>query len=277
MATTRPKYTRKTLGLTDTHAHIHFDEFTSDLAEVFANSHKNQVENIICVGVDDVDSRKALDFVRSARVQELAQGIGLYATAGLHPHDASKGSDALLSIKELIVDQDNRSQLVAVGECGLDYYRNLSSKPAQFRALEFQLGLALEQDLPVVFHIRDAWADFWPILQDHPGIRGVVHSFTGGPAEVERAHEFGLSFGLNGIMTFTKDAAQLEAAKAISADKLLLETDCPFLAPVPYRGKRNEPAYVSHTAQFLAELRGEKLEELATSTSRNAKALFKLG
>ena len=262
------------MKVVDTHAHIHFEEFTDDLAAVFENCRRSGVKSIICVGVDDSDSQKALDFVSNTEVQKLAGKIKLYATAGLHPHEASRGEDVLLSIKELIVDDDNQARIVAVGECGLDYYRNLSSKAEQQRALEFQLQLAVEQKLPVVFHIRDAWEDFWAIVAKHPKVHGVIHSFTGGPAEVEKGVEFGLYFGLNGIMTFTKDDKQLEAAKLIPADKFLLETDCPYLAPVPYRGKRNEPGFVIETLKFLSELRNEKPQDLAAITTANANRLF---
>lgn len=264
------------MRLVDTHAHIHFEEFADDLTEIFENCRKNGVESIICVGVDDSDSQRALDFVSNAEVAKLAGKIQLAATAGLHPHVASQGEDALLSIKELIIDDDNQGKIVAVGECGLDYFRNLSSKSEQHRGLEFQLQLAQEQDLPVVFHIRDAWEDFWAIMTRHPKVRGVIHSFTGGLAEVEKGLEMGLHFGLNGIMTFTKEVNQLEAAKLIPADKLVLETDCPYLAPVPYRGKRNEPGYVVDTLKFLANLRSVEPQDLAASTTANAGRLFGL-
>ncbi|MBI2798595.1 TatD family hydrolase [Candidatus Saccharibacteria bacterium] len=264
------------MSLVDTHAHIHFDEFSHDLGEVFGNCRKAKVNQIICVGVNDVDSQKALDFVSNAEVKRQAASIGLYATAGLHPHEASRGEDALLTIKELIQAEDNQGKIVAVGECGLDYYRNLSGQAEQQRALEFQLELAAQEGLPVVFHIRDGWEDFWTILKNYPKIQGVIHSFTGGPKEVEKGLEAGLYFGLNGIMTFTRDANQLKAAELIPDDKILLETDCPYLAPVPYRGKRNEPAYVLETTKFLADLRGQEVEELASISTSNVDKLFNL-
>lgn len=262
--------------LIDTHAHIHFEEFAQDLDEVFKHAENSCVEKIICVGTDDADSKKALEFAYNEDVQKNAGGIGLYATAGLHPHEAKHGEDALLSVKELVMDGGYGDKLVAVGECGLDYYRNLSTKAEQTQALKFQIELALEQGLPLVFHVRDAWEDFWTILREYKNVRGVVHSFTGGPNEVKQANEFGLYFGLNGIMTFTKDSQQLEAAKLVPANRLLLETDCPFLAPMPERGHRNEPAYVQYTAEFLAKLRGESYEDLSTQSSQNAQTLFNL-
>lgn len=262
--------------LIDTHAHIHFEEFENDLSDVFKHAKSASVAKIICVGTDGGDSKKALEFIYNKDVLEAAGKIGLYATAGLHPHEAKHGEDALLSIKELVLDGGYGNKLVAVGECGLDYYRNLSSKAEQTQALKFQIELALEQGLPLVFHVRDAWEDFWKILGEYKNVRGVVHSFTGGPDEVARANEHGLYFGLNGIMTFTKENDQLEAAKLVPANRILLETDCPFLAPMPERGHRNEPAFVKYTAEFLAKLRGESFEGLSAQSSQNAQTLFNL-
>ena len=262
--------------LVDTHAHIHFDEFRDDLDDIFDNCRKSDITQIITVGTDEFDSKKALEFVWNDEVIEKAKNIELYATTGLHPHDAKNGTDALLNIKELVEDGGYGDKLVAVGECGLDYYRNNSDKRDQYKALEFQIELALANGLPLVFHVRDAWDDFFGIIKNYPDLRGVIHSFTGSPTEVEKANEYNLYFGLNGIMTFTKDQNQLEGAKLISADKVLLETDCPFLAPEPMRGKRNEPSNVKFVAGFLTKLRGDNLTELSNLTSLNAKTLFGL-
>jgi TatD DNase family protein len=262
--------------LIDTHAHIHFEEFSGDLEGVFSACRKNKVESIITVGTDEADSRRALEFVWNEQVLEQSSGIGLYATAGLHPHEARKGEDALLTIKELVKDGGYGKKLVAIGECGLDYYRNNSEKKDQYRALEFQLELAIDQALPLIFHVRDAWEDFFGVIKNYPSLRGVIHSFTGSPKEVELASEYNLYFGLNGIMTFSKEQNQLEAAKLIPAERLLLETDCPFLAPEPVRGKRNEPANVKYVANFLAQLRGESFQTLNEQTTINAKTFFEV-
>ena len=262
--------------LTDTHAHIHFDDFKGDLADVFTNARTSRVTSIITVGTTPQDSLKALDFVMNPDVIALASGIKLYATAGIHPHEASLGSDGLKVIEQLAHDSKYQGVLVAIGECGLDYYRNNSPQAQQHEALEFQLQLAQELELPVVFHVRDAWEDFFGVLKNYPKVRGVIHSFTGATKEVEQAMGYELFFGLNGIMTFTKDQAQLEAAKIIPADRLLLETDCPYLSPAPMRGQRNDPSFVKYTGEFLAELRGEQYPELINSTATNAKALFEL-
>ena len=260
--------------LIDTHAHIHFDDFSGDLTDVFSNARASKVASIITVGTTPQDSLKALEFVMNPETIIMAQGIKLYATAGIHPHEASLGSDGLKVIGQLARDSKYQGLLVAIGECGLDYYRNNSPKAQQHDALEFQLQLAQELELPLVFHVRDAWEDFFKVLKNYPKVRGVIHSFTGTTKEVEQALGYELYFGLNGIMTFTKDQAQLEAANIIPASRLLLETDCPYLSPAPMRGKRNEPSFVKYTGEFLSNLRAEDYTDIARQSSNNAKELF---
>jgi len=262
--------------LIDTHAHIHFDDFRVDLAELFRNARASQLSAIITVGTNANDSLKCLDFVFSSEAIGLADGIELFATVGLHPHEAKLGALELEKINQLANTKKYSSLLVAIGECGLDYYRNNSTKAEQLRALEFQLQLANDLDLPVVFHVREAWQDFFAVLKNHPKVRGVIHSFTGTSDEVGNALAYNLYFGLNGIMTFTKDQAQLEAARLVPADRLLLETDCPYLSPAPVRGKRNEPANIVFTAEFLSALRAEDYLDIAHQSSQNAKHLFSL-
>lgn len=258
--------------LIDTHAHIHLEEFENDLDSIFENSLKNNVKTIITVGTDELDSRQALDFCYHNNNKE----IDIYATAGIHPHDADRGDDSLLTLKELVVDGGYSDKLVAIGECGLDYYRNNSPKKDQLKTLEFQLQLAMDSELPVVFHIRDAWEDFFGVLKNFKNTRGVIHSFTGSSREVELASKNNLYFGLNGIMTFTKQQEQLDAVKTVPKDKLLFETDCPFLSPEPLRGKLNEPANIKIIAEFIAKLRGENLSEISELSTTNAKTLFGL-
>lgn len=252
--------------LVDTHAHIHFDDFREDLDEVLAKAVEADVQRILCVGVDEVDSGQALAVARAYQ--------HVYATAGLHPHEADRGYEALEEVQRLVeLDPDN---IVGIGECGLDYYREGSDHDAQDRALRFQIELALDHTLPLVFHVRDAFPEFFAVLDDYEGVRGVVHCFTAGPDEMREAVKRGLHVALNGIMTFTKDPAQLAAAKELPLERLLLETDCPYLTPAPKRGQRNEPANVALTAAFLADLRGESLVELSEATSQNAMTLFGL-
>lgn len=258
--------------LIDTHAHIHFEEYQEDLDIIFDNARAAGIKAIITVGTDDSSSKNALEFC----FRNQPTGIDLYASAGLHPHDAQLAADKLLSIKELVMDGGYGQKLVAVGECGLDYYKNYSSKRDQYSALEFQIELALQMGLPLIFHVRDGWDDFFAVLANYQGVRGVIHSFTGFAKQVEQANEYGLYFGINGIATFTKIEPQLEAYRYIPNDRLLLETDCPFLAPQPMRGKRNEPANLKYVASFLAKFLGQETDELKNRTSTNAKTLFGL-
>ncbi len=260
----------------DSHAHIHFDEFSNNLADLFSRSRKAGVESIITVGTDDADSLKALTFVNNAQVKNFAKEISLFASAGIHPHEAKLGGDAFLSIKELTQNEEYSSTLVAIGECGLDYYKSLSSPAEQKEMLCWQIELALECNLPLIFHVRDAWEDFFAIIKDYPKLRGVIHSFTGFKHELEQALEYNLYFGLNGIITFTKEQDQLDAVMAMPKERILLETDCPFLTPVPMRGKPNEPSYLHYTAEFLANLLSEDLASLTQQIYHNTTTLFKL-
>jgi TatD DNase family protein len=166
-------------------------------------------------------------------------------------------------------------KIVAVGETGLDFFYNHSPKDAQIEVLRFQIELALDHNLPLVFHVREAFDDFWPIFDSYGGkIRGVLHSFTDSQANLDKAIERGLSIGVNGIATFAKHEKQLDMYRAIPLKNLLLETDAPFLTPIPYRGNICEPYHVETTANFLHNLRGENLEELAEATTHNAEQLF---
>lgn len=250
--------------LIDTHAHIHFDEYRDELEQIFENALENDVTKIFCVGVNDEDSGQALAVARAFK--------NTYAIVGLHPSEADRGYEALEEIQRLV--ELDREKVIGIGECGLDYYREGYDKQSQERALRFQIELALDNDLPLAFHVRDAFDDFFEILDDYEGVRGLVHCFSSGVDELDKALERGLYISLNGIMTFTKDPVQLMAAKKLPLQRLLLETDCPFLAPVPKRGQRNEPANVLFTAQFLANLRGEDLETLKKQTSANTLELF---
>lgn len=259
--------------LVDTHAHLQFrDAYENRLDEVLQAAATEDVQKIVCVGVDENDSQQAID---------LAARYGhVYATVGLHPHDAKLGDTAFRKLAELA----GQPKVVAIGECGLDYYYNHSPKDQQEAAFRFQIELAQEHGLPMVWHVREAaetssaqaFDDFFRIIDAYPGIKGIVHSFTGTRAVMDQVLERGLLIALNGIITFTKDAEQLEMAKAVPLNHLVLETDCPFLTPAPHRGKPNEPAYIKHTAEFLAELRGESLEKLTDQTSQNAVQLLNL-
>lgn len=255
------------LHLFDTHCHIHFDDYPLDVEQVIVGAKEQGVSSLMLVGCSLEDSQAAPVLA--------AQHKNTWVSIGLHPHEAKRYvSDikALNSFKKLV----DRPKVVAIGETGLDYYYLNSPKKAQEQLFRFQLELAQEQDLPLIFHVRDAFTDFWRIFDDYSGIDGVIHSFSSNRHHLDEALSRGLYIGLNGIMTFTKRADQLEAAKQVPLDRLLLETDAPFLTPSPLRGKICEPKHVRVTAEFLADLRGETLEYLAKSTTANARKLFRL-
>lgn len=252
------------MHIVDTHCHIHDREFSFDQADVVESAVAADVRQLICVGTSGEDSEHAVEFVESI--------TGMWASVGLHPHDAKLSEDNFETIARLA----GHPKVVAIGECGLDYYYNNSPKVDQIQALEYQLQLAQSVGKPCIFHVRDAFADFWPILSNFSGVRGVVHSFTTGVSEVDECVKRGLYMGLNGIMTFTKEVAQLEAATYIPLESLLLETDSPFLTPSPLRGTINVPANVRLVAACLAEMRGETLNQLIEATTTNAQKLFSL-
>ena len=258
------------MSLIDTHAHIHFDQLTSRLDEVLDGARDNNITDIITVGTSLADSQNALAFVKNHG----SAPVRLHATAGIHPHEAAISDEELVKYADFVAL--HHTDIVAIGECGLDYYRNEATSAQQKELLEFQIKLAIKYQLPLVFHVRDAWEDFFSIIGNYQQIRGVIHSFTGGPMQVEQAIGANLYFALNGIITFTKLDSQLKAAKLIPLDRLLLETDCPYLTPAPLRGKQNEPANVALVAGFLAKLRNLPLATLSDATSSNAHKLFSI-
>lgn len=254
------------MDLVDTHCHIHFEKYPIDADKAIANARAAGVNRLICVGTTLADSKRAIGFAAARE--------NIWTTAGVHPHAAAQFTQDKPTqdeFKKIL----NKSSISAIGEIGLDYYKNYSSKEDQRKALRLQIEAGMELDLPFIFHVRDAWDDFWAIFDSYPDLKGVVHSFSAHSEQLEQALKRNLYVGLNGIMTFTQDARQLEAAKAVPLERLVLETDAPFLAPRPDRGKACEPKHIAVVAEFLAELRGEPLEKLAKATTENAIEIFK--
>lgn len=245
----------------DTHCHIHEFDYPLDRDEVIAHAHEAGVEQMICVGTSEKSSEEAIAFA--------AKHDGIFASIGVHPHDTKDGYDAIARLA-----QQKDGKLVAIGEIGLDYFYTHSPREAQTKALEAQIQLALDHDLPIILHVREAFDDFWPVFDNFHGIRGELHSFTDTKETLEMALGKGLYIGINGISTFARDKQEMFAA--IPLDRMLLETDAPFLTPVPFRGRMNEPALVRYVAEFHAQKRGISLEEIATRTTTNARALFAL-
>lgn len=223
------------------------------------------VSGLLCVGCTPEDSAAAVEFVQSRP--------DTWASIGIHPHEARKYLENTAALDNFAALAE-QPKVVAVGECGLDYYYEHSPRAAQEKILRLQIELALRHKLPMVFHVRDAFADFWPIFDSYKGVRGVAHSFTAGQKELDEILARGLYVGLNGITTFMKDPAQIAAVKAVPLEYLLLETDAPFLTPIPYRGTVCMPKHVRLTAEFLSKHRGEPIEQLAKISTQNAHNLF---
>jgi TatD DNase family protein len=245
--------------LIDTHCHIHEADYSLDITDTIQHAHEAGVDTIICVGTGLESSVQAVSFAM--------EHSEAYASLGVHPHDTKDGWQDLAHIEQ-------SEKIVAIGEIGLDYFYTNSPREVQIEALKWQIELALSRNLPIIFHVRDAFDDFWPIFDSYSGIRGVLHSFTDSKENLEKAFERGLFIGVNGISTFTKDPAQQAMFASIPLERLLLETDAPFLTPAPFRGKVNEPAFVKNVAQHHASVRGISLEDVALATTANAHALF---
>lgn len=246
--------------LIDTHCHIHEHDYPLDRDVAIERARQAGVTKMICVGTSERSSGDAISFSHKHE--------GIYASVGVHPHDTKDGYAKIADFA--------KQDVVAVGEIGLDYFYTYSPREVQIAALESQIQTALDNDLPIIFHVREAFDDFWPIFDNFHGIRGELHSFTDSQLNLDKSFERGLFVGVNGISTFTKDPLQQQLYAAIPLEKMLLETDAPFLTPAPYRGTINEPAYVSEVAKHHAMLRGISYEQVVVATSTNAHTLFKL-
>jgi TatD DNase family protein len=255
--------------LIDTHCHIHDVDYPLNGDEVIARAHQAGVMKMICIGTDPDNSRRAIKFVSGRD--------GLFASAGIHPHYAKDGVGDLGQIIKSAGDK-----LVAIGEIGLDYYYNNSPREDQIELLNKQIELALKYNLPIIFHVRDAYDDFWSVLDNfesaEPKIRGVLHCFTGTMENAEKGLARGLYFGINGISTFTKDDLQKAMFAALPLDRVLFETDAPFLTPAPFRGKIkvNEPAFIKNIAEYNGAIRQITFDEIANVTTVNASKLFSI-
>jgi TatD DNase family protein len=259
--------------LIDSHAHIDLATFDRDREQVFARARQGGVRAIINVGLDLESSRASLDLAK--------QYDDVFSTVGFHPHDASKmRDDDLKALAELA--QDDR--VVAVGEIGLDLYRNLSSRRSQEEAFKKQLDLAVELGLPVVVHCRQAHKEVYKILSRWVRStlsagrlrRGVIHCFSGDVELAQKYIDIGFCISLAGSVTYPSAGELVQVAREIPLDRLLLETDAPFLAPQAYRGKRNEPAYVALIAEKVAQVREVPREVVAAAAAKNTISLFKL-
>ena len=249
--------------LIDTHCHIHDVNYPFAVEQALARAAEQGVVKMICVGTSEVDSQRAMELA--------SKNDQLFYSVGVHPHEA--GGD-YSRIEEML--ENGSSSLVAVGEIGLDYHYDFCPRDTQIEALQYQIELALKYDLPIIFHVREAFDDFWPIFDNFHGIRGVIHSFTDEPFNAYQALNRNLYVGVSGFSTFTKDKMQKMMFSSLPLDKVLLETDSPYLTPVPFRGKVNEPAYVKNVAEHQAMIRNISLDEIADAITKNTNALFNI-
>jgi TatD DNase family protein len=251
--------------LIDTHAHLDMPEFDGDRNEVVKRAREGGIDYIITVGID-------LDSCRSA-LQLADEFAFVYAIVGMHPHNAKDVDDTSYDI---LREYARHEKVRGLGEMGLDFFRNHSPREVQLRRFREQVALAREVKLPVVIHDRDAHRETLAILKEEKAsdVGGVIHCFSGDYAMASACMDMGFYISIPGTVTFNKAQMMQEVVRRIPLERVLIETDCPFLAPAPFRGKRNEPAYVQYVARAIAEIKKVGFETVAAVTSENARLLF---
>ena len=248
--------------LTDTHCHLYYDEIKKDITNVLNRAEKLGVNRFICVGTNMEDSLQCFDLAEKYD--------NIFASAGIHPHDSKNAPpDFLDQIKKFM----KSSKMVAIGEMGLDYYRNISFPDIQNSVFREQMQLAQELKKPIIFHNRDADIDVIKVLSDFPDVIGVAHCFSSNISIARTLLNMGYYISFSGNLTF-KNSNLPEVAKYLPLDRILVETDSPYLSPVPYRGKRNEPGRTRYVAEKLAEILKVPFELVASKTTENANRLF---
>ena len=250
------------MRLVDSHVHLDDPKFDADREAVIERALAAGVECMMAIGTGtgppDLETA----------IRQAERDPFIFATVGVHPHDASKATpETFARLRELAA----HPKVVAIGEIGLDYHYDFSPRDVQRAVFLKQLEIAAEAGKPVVIHSREAWADTMAMLR--PPQHGILHCFTGDPQQAREALALGFHLAFGGVLTFPNAEAVREAARITPEDRLLLETDCPYLAPIPHRGKRNEPAFVVEVARRLAEVRGSTLDEIAGQTTRNFERL----
>lgn len=254
--------------LFDTHSHVNHHQFDRDREEVLARAREAGVREMVLIGCDVPSSRKAIELANPE--------AGLYAAAGIHPHDAETWNSATEGELRRMLREPG---IVALGEIGLDFYRDLCPREAQYAAFQAQLELAMEFSLPIVVHTRESVTPSLDVLEPFArrGLRGIMHCWSGTVAEARRARELGFLLGIGGVLTYKKPGDLVEVASEAPWEALVVETDCPYLPPVPHRGQRNEPAFVRFVAEKLGQIKGTTPEAAAAATRNSALALFGLG
>ena len=249
--------------LVDSHCHLDNSEFDADRDAVIARALDAGVERMLAIGAGSGPP----DLEAAIRLTE--RHAAFYATVGVHPHDAAKATPETF---QCLDDLLSHPKVLAIGEIGLDYHYDHSPRDVQKMVFIRQMEIAVARRKPIVIHTRDAWDDTFALLEEHwkpHGIGGIMHCFSGGVEEANRSLALGFYLSFGGVVTYPKALDVHAAAAAAPGDRILIETDAPFLAPVPRRGKRNEPAYIVNTAQRLAQLRETTLDEIARTTTAN--------
>jgi TatD DNase family protein len=252
-------------GLVDSHCHLDDSKFDTDREQVIERALAAGVERMMAIGTGDgpPDLRTA--------IRQAERYPFLFATIGVHPHDASKATaETFAELRDLAT----HPKVLAVGEIGLDYHYDFSPREVQRAVFEKQLEIAAETGKPIVIHTREAWPDTMAILRERWRGAGIMHCFTGDEEQAREALALGFHLSFGGVLTFPKAETVRQAARITPDDRLLVETDCPYLAPVPHRGKRNEPSFVVETVKRLAEVRGSTAEAIAGLTTANFDRLF---
>jgi TatD DNase family protein len=248
------------VNLVDSHCHLDDSKFDEDREQVIERARAAGVGTLMAIGTGSGPPDLEV------AVRQADRYPFIYATIGVHPHDASKATDeSFVKLRELSA----HAKVLAVGEIGLDYHYDFSPRDVQRSVFEQQLAIASDAGLPIVIHTREAWDDTLAVLRDHWTGGGIMHCFTGDEHQARQALDLGFHLSFGGVLTFPKAENVRQAARIVPDDRLLVETDCPYLAPVPHRGKRNEPAFVVESARRLAEVRGTDLERIAEVTTRN--------
>jgi len=252
--------------LVDTHVHLNNEQLYEELENVLTRAREKGVERFLVVGFDALTNTRAIEIAKEYPF--------IRATAGLHPGVAPEVTEADFAALEETL---SHPEIRAVGECGLDYYRGKEHKKQQLEVFERQILFAKKKDLPLVIHMRDAAGDTYRLLERHAPIKGVMHCYSGSREMMEPFLSLGLHISLGGPVTFKNAKTPKEVAQSVPLDKLLVETDAPFLAPHPHRGKRNEPSLLPLIAKAIAEIKGMEYEEIAHTTTMNANDLFRFG
>ena len=250
----------------DSHSHLILEAFDSDRDQVIQEAFSNGITHIVqsCDNLEEIEKNLTL-----AKKYEL-----LYSSVGIHPHEAKSWSDVTY---DTLMRYTNEKKVIAIGECGLDFFYNYSPKDIQLKVFKEQIKIAKEVSLPLIIHTRDAFKETIEILKEEkPEHRGVLHCYTGDLETAKEAIKLGFFISWSGIITFKNAASLKEIAKEISLKDTLIETDCPFLAPIPHRGKRNEPKFVKYVAEELAKIHNVTSEEIGEITSDNTKRLFNI-